>query len=70
MSRFMATHLQPHAREPATVWHGACNRVACSLMAPLLPMSAPTVVSSGWLSMKPSAHRAHPEYELSTVMTT
>eukprot|EP00964_Phaeocystis_antarctica_P026471 scaffold14911_cov36-Phaeocystis_antarctica.AAC.1 len=31
-------------------------------MAPLLPMSAPTVVSSGWLSMKPSAHRAHPEY--------
>merc|ERR1719272_2739109 len=46
------------------------THMMCVRMAPLLPMSAPTVVSSGWLSMKPSAHRAHPEYELSTVMTT
>jgi len=28
------------------------------------------VVSSGLSSMNPSAHSAHPEYELSTVMTT
>mmetsp|Transcript_14635 Transcript_14635/g.34538 ORF Transcript_14635/g.34538 Transcript_14635/m.34538 type:complete len:241 (-) Transcript_14635:993-1715(-) len=46
------------------------THMMCVRMAPLLPMSAPTVVSSGWLSMKPSAHRAHPEYELRTVMTT
>eukprot|EP00967_Tisochrysis_lutea_P002427 scaffold3029_cov33-Tisochrysis_lutea.AAC.1 len=39
-------------------------------MAPEEPMSAPTVVSSGLSSMKPSAHSAQPEYEFSTVMTT
>ena len=26
MSRFMATHLQPYAMEPATACHEACNR--------------------------------------------
>eukprot|EP00964_Phaeocystis_antarctica_P026472 scaffold14911_cov36-Phaeocystis_antarctica.AAC.2 len=31
MSRFMATHLQPYASEPATACHGACNRMAWSL---------------------------------------
>mmetsp|Transcript_32365 Transcript_32365/g.70947 ORF Transcript_32365/g.70947 Transcript_32365/m.70947 type:complete len:211 (+) Transcript_32365:981-1613(+) len=39
-------------------------------MAPEEPMSAPTVVSSGFSSMKPSAHSAQPEYELRTVITT
>lgn len=38
-------------------------------MAPEEPMSAPTTVRRGLSSMKPSAHSAHPEYELSTVIT-
>ena len=38
--------------------------------APEDPMRAPTTVSSGWSRMKPSAHRAQPEYEFSSVMTT
>lgn len=39
-------------------------------MAPELPMRAPTMVIKLLFSMKPSAQRAHPEYELSTVITT
>mmetsp|Transcript_44507 Transcript_44507/g.94715 ORF Transcript_44507/g.94715 Transcript_44507/m.94715 type:complete len:228 (+) Transcript_44507:460-1143(+) len=38
--------------------------------APLHPIKAPTVVMMGMSSMNPSAHSAHPEYELSTVITT
>ena len=39
-------------------------------MAPLKPMSAPTVVSSVFCSMNPSAQRAHPDAELRLVITT
>ncbi len=38
--------------------------------APDEPIKAPTMVKSGWFKMKPSAHNAQPEYELSSVMTT
>ena len=38
-------------------------------MAPEDPISAPTTVSSGLSSMKPSAQRAQPEYEFRTVIT-
>jgi len=38
-------------------------------IAPEEPMRAPTTVSRGLSIMKPSAQRAHPEYELSTVIT-
>jgi hypothetical protein len=37
---------------------------------PLTPINDPTLVSSGLLSMKPSATRANPEYALRTVITT
>lgn len=37
--------------------------------APEDPIRAPTTVSNGLSSMKPSAHRAHPEYEFNTVIT-
>ena len=46
------------------------THMMCVRMAPEEPMSAPTVVRTGLLSMKPSAHSAQPEYELRTVMTT
>jgi len=39
-------------------------------MAPEDPISDPTIVSMGLLSMNPSAHSAHPLYELSTVIAT
>jgi len=39
-------------------------------IAPEKPTSAPTEVSRGSLKRKPSAQRAQPEYELSTVITT
>lgn len=39
-------------------------------MAPELPIRAPTIVIKLLLSMKPSAHKAHPEYEFKTVITT
>mmetsp|Transcript_45290 Transcript_45290/g.144139 ORF Transcript_45290/g.144139 Transcript_45290/m.144139 type:complete len:279 (+) Transcript_45290:76-912(+) len=39
-------------------------------MAPLDPMREPTTVRRSLLSMKPSAQRAQPLYELSTVITT
>ena len=39
-------------------------------IAPDEPTSAPTVVSMGTLSMKPSAQSAQPEYELSSVITS
>lgn len=38
-------------------------------IAPEDPIRAPTMVSNGLSIMKPSAHSAHPEYELSTVIT-
>jgi hypothetical protein len=46
------------------------SHMMCVRMAPLEPMRAPTTVSMGELSMKPSAQSAQPEYELSTVITT
>lgn len=39
-------------------------------MAPEEPIKAPTMVMRLLFIIKPSAHRAHPEYELSTVITT
>lgn len=36
------------------------SHITCVRMAPDEPISAPTVVRSGWLSMKPSAHSAQP----------
>lgn len=38
-------------------------------IAPDDPIRAPTTVSNGLSIMNPSAHSAHPEYELSTVIT-
>jgi hypothetical protein len=39
-------------------------------IAPELPISDPTIVSIGLLSMNPSAQRAQPEYEFKTVIAT
>jgi hypothetical protein len=39
-------------------------------MAPEDPIREPTIVNKLLLSMNPSAHKAHPEYELRTVMAT
>ena len=39
-------------------------------MAPDEPIKEPTIVSIGLANMKPSAQRAHPEYEFKTVMAT
>ena len=39
-------------------------------MEPLTPMSEPTVVRRGLLSINPSATRANPEYAFRTVITT
>ena len=38
--------------------------------APDEPIRAPTTVKTGRSRMKPSAHNAQPEYELSSVITT
>ena len=39
-------------------------------IAPEDPIKDPTIVNSGFESIKPSAHKAQPEYELSTVIAT
>ena len=39
-------------------------------IAPELPIKLPTTVSMGLLSINPSAHKAHPEYEFKTVIAT
>lgn len=39
-------------------------------IAPDDPTNAPTIVKSGLSSINPSAHKAHPEYEFKTVITT
>ena len=46
------------------------THMICDKMAPDAPMSAPTTVSSCEPRTKPSAHRAQPDDEFSTVMTT
>mmetsp|Transcript_46358 Transcript_46358/g.121650 ORF Transcript_46358/g.121650 Transcript_46358/m.121650 type:complete len:244 (+) Transcript_46358:1040-1771(+) len=57
-------------RSTETMLRFMATHMMCVRIAPDEPMSAPTVVSRGWSSMKPSAQSAQPEYELSTVMTT
>ena len=57
----------------ARCMHGVCMvyaRCMHGVCVALLPMRAPTVVSSVLDSMKPSAHRAQPEAELRQVITT
>jgi len=39
-------------------------------MAPEDPIKEPTIVNKLLLSINPSAHKAHPEYEFKTVMAT
>ena len=39
-------------------------------IAPDAPISEPTTVNKSLFNMKPSAHRAQPEYEFNTVMAT
>jgi len=39
-------------------------------MAPEDPIKDPTMVSKGFPNMKPSAHKAQPEYEFNTVIAT
>mmetsp|Transcript_4628 Transcript_4628/g.14764 ORF Transcript_4628/g.14764 Transcript_4628/m.14764 type:complete len:239 (+) Transcript_4628:516-1232(+) len=46
------------------------SHMMCVRIAPDDPINAPTTVSNGLSSMKPSAHSAQPEYEFSTVITT
>lgn len=39
-------------------------------MAPEDPIKEPTIVNKGLPSIKPSAHKAQPEYEFNTVIAT
>jgi hypothetical protein len=64
----------PVCPKPPRMTFGSERFIALHMMydriAPEEPISAPTMVIKLLFSMNPSAHKAQPEYELRTVMTT
>ena len=53
-------HSRAHAAGPSHPAHELALHMMYDRMAPLLPISAPTVVSRSFCSMNPSAHSAYP----------